>query len=134
VLLDVTIDVLKGDPVPLDFNDSLIISNPKGSEPDDGHAAASLATATWPLSLKSTECKVVASMGNYLLKLLVAQGAHGAQKRFLPKRRSIEHVVAMDAQSRIGAMQDEVRSKGPLLVLFVFGDAFRSMCRAWLNM
>eukprot|EP00959_Pyramimonas_sp_CCMP1952_P009900 206175-Pyramimonas_sp.AAC.1 len=59
-------------------------------------------------------------MGNELMKSIVAKGAHGAQKGFLPKRRF--------------AMQDDLANADPLMVLCDFGDAFPSMCRTWLNL
>ncbi|CAK0839907.1 unnamed protein product, partial [Prorocentrum cordatum] len=129
----VAIETMKGLPVPLDSNDSLMIFTPKGPEPDDRISATRLAKATRPLSLKNTGCKIVAAMVNEMMKPIVAEGAHGAQKGFLPKRRFIEHVVAMGAQSRIAAMHDDLTNKDPLMVLYDFGDAFPSTCRTWLN-
>eukprot|EP00959_Pyramimonas_sp_CCMP1952_P369516 7740019-Pyramimonas_sp.AAC.1 len=104
VLLNVTHEIMRGLPVPLDFNESLLIFTPKGSEPDDRQTAARLAKATRPLSLKNTDCKIVVAMGNFLMTPIVAKTAHHAQKGFLPRRRFIEHAVMMDAQSRIVAM------------------------------
>eukprot|EP00959_Pyramimonas_sp_CCMP1952_P348678 7304531-Pyramimonas_sp.AAC.1 len=90
LLLEVALEVVKGYPVPLDFNDSLMIFTPKESEPDDGLKATSLAKATRPFFLKNTDCKMTAAMGNELVAPIVAKGAHGAQKGSLPKRRFIE--------------------------------------------
>eukprot|EP00959_Pyramimonas_sp_CCMP1952_P126147 2637832-Pyramimonas_sp.AAC.1 len=88
-----------------------------------------MAKAIRPLSLKNTDCKIVAAMRDELMKPIVAKGAHKAQKGSLPQRRFIEHVVAMDAQARSVAMQSDPVEKDPLLVLYDFGDAFPSMCR-----
>ncbi|CAK0872243.1 unnamed protein product, partial [Prorocentrum cordatum] len=120
----VSLEVMKGCPKSLDFNDSLMIFTP----------ATRLAKATRPLSLKNTDCKIAAAMGNDLAKPIVAKDAHGAQKGFLPKQRFIERAVAMDAQSRIVAMQDNPTNRDSLMVLYDFGDAFPPTCRTWLNM
>eukprot|EP00959_Pyramimonas_sp_CCMP1952_P113167 2365398-Pyramimonas_sp.AAC.1 len=84
VLLNVTIEIMRGLPVPMDFNESLLIFTPKGSEPEDRQTVTRLAKATRPLSLKNTDCKIVAAMGNFLIKSIVAKDAHHAQKGFLP--------------------------------------------------
>eukprot|EP00959_Pyramimonas_sp_CCMP1952_P029171 611954-Pyramimonas_sp.AAC.1 len=39
ILLNVTIASMKGSPVPLDFNESLLVFTPKGSEPEDSQTA-----------------------------------------------------------------------------------------------
>eukprot|EP00959_Pyramimonas_sp_CCMP1952_P375384 7862312-Pyramimonas_sp.AAC.1 len=73
---------MRGLPAPLDFNESLLIFTPKGSEPDDRQTVTRLAKATRPLSLKNTGCKIVAAMGNFRMKPIVAKTAHHAQKGF----------------------------------------------------
>ncbi|CAK0811032.1 unnamed protein product [Prorocentrum cordatum] len=73
VLLNVTIEIMRGLPVPMDFNESLLIFTPKGSEPEDRQTVTRLAKATRPLSLKNTDCKIVAAMGNFLIKAIVAK-------------------------------------------------------------
>ncbi|CAK0828046.1 unnamed protein product, partial [Prorocentrum cordatum] len=75
ILLNATIGIMKGCPVPLDFNESLLVFTPKGSEPEDSQTVSRLAKA------------------------------YHAQKGFLPQRRFIERVAMVGAQSRIAAMK-----------------------------
>ncbi|CAK0896046.1 unnamed protein product, partial [Prorocentrum cordatum] len=133
LFIKVMIETVKGFPVPVVFNVWLMIFIPEGSGPDDGISATKIATATRLLSLKNTDCKIVAAKGIEMTKPSAAKVAHGALKGLLPKHRFLELVAATDAQSRIAAMQDDSTNGDPMMVLCDFGDTFPSPCRTRPN-
>ncbi|CAK0845855.1 unnamed protein product [Prorocentrum cordatum] len=68
LMLDVTIEIMQGYPVPLTFNDSLMIFTPKGSEPADEHGATSVFYAAELLArlvLKTAKCKIIPLAGSF---------------------------------------------------------------------
>ncbi|CAK0859288.1 unnamed protein product [Prorocentrum cordatum] len=108
-------------------------SRREGKELEEFQTVTRLGKATRLLSLKNTDCKIVAAMGNSLMKPIIAKSAHHAQNGFLPNWQFIEHVVMMDAQARIVAMTPKELERDPLMMMFDFGNAFPSMCRNFLS-
>eukprot|EP00959_Pyramimonas_sp_CCMP1952_P121227 2534774-Pyramimonas_sp.AAC.1 len=130
-LEEVTLDLAAGLPPPTDWNEHLVVFLPKGKgASDDAAGAFCSASTTGALSLKSSDCKLVASAINAKLKRTVAATSPEAQRGFLVGRNFLNYITLLDTYARACGFQS--KCEHPVVVLYDFGDAFPSLETEWL--
>ncbi len=117
----------------IDFNDTLMIFAPKGSE-NTGHlGAVREPNATRPPGLKNSDVKIISGAVYFGIKREVSKYASHLQRGFVAGRNFLDNVVDLDAWSRKYAMQfSDLNNLMPILAFTDFGAAFPSIIHKWM--
>ena len=86
--------------MPISFNDGIMVFAPKGEREGDESAMYREAIDTRPLSLKSSDNKLVCGVMNFKCRGPLARGACPLQRGFVPGRQLLANVVDLDAYGR----------------------------------
>ena len=118
-----------GNPVHNRFNEALLCCLPKAtSRRDDLGNDCHRADETRPLSIANTDNRLVASAFRLLWEPLVEPSISQRQRGFLRGRSMLRHVVELESQAMVTALEEE---DGAIL-LFDFRAAFPSVSRDFL--
>ena len=123
--------LLQGVPMPLSFNDGVMVFAPKGGREGDEFAVYREAVDTRPLSLKNSDNKLVCAVMNHKCRKPLAMGACPLQRGFVPGRQLLANVVDLDAFGRAHGMSSAVGDPA-VLAFWDFAAAFPSLAHRWL--
>ena len=116
------------------WNQQLMIFAPKGSrESDTSGKVARTSLQCRPLSLKNSDNKIVAGVGNNRFKILTRDTVHRWQNGFIFQRNFLNNVVTIDAVSRSISFGKEAIARLPILASFDFESAFPSLFHDFLE-
>ena len=123
--------LMSGQVMPREFNNSISIFPPKGDEEDDDTDLTRSPMNTRMLSLKNSDNKIIASVINRKMKLIVAETTNPIQRGFVSGRTFLTNVVDVDTYARIASMKQSP-SDLAVMAFFDFAAAFPSVLHAWI--
>ena len=123
--------LLQGVPMPISFNDGVMVFAPKGEREGDESAVHREAIDTRPLSLKNSDNKLVCGVMNFKCRGPLTRGACPLQRGFVPGRQLLANVVDLDAYGRAHGMAS-VAGDPAVMAFWDFAAAFPSLAHQWL--
>ena len=125
-------EMCKTGTAPKDFNESLTVLPPKGSNPEDKVKVIRAPEDTRPLSLKTSDNKTITSVVNNRLAG-VCTLANASQRGFVRGRQGFLNITDVDTCARILDMLHSAGLLWPIIVLFDFAAAFPSISHTYLH-
>ena len=132
--------IFAGNPVTLDFNQSLIAFPPKGCCEGDDEEVIRPPLDTRPIGLKNTDNKIIIGTSVHKFKRSMQINTHKNQRGFVPGRFLVHNALDLDSAGRILAMHavkhnhssDVLKKVLACLAFFDFAAAFPSMVHGWI--
>jgi len=125
--------LLTGFLMPLEFNSSLSVFAPKGTDKDDtAYCCTREPSETRPLALKNSDNKTICAVVNRSLKYVAAKFLNHVQRGFTYGRQLLRNVTDLDVEARLQSMCSP-RTDYPLLCFYDFAAAFPSVLHAWIG-
>jgi hypothetical protein len=121
----------EGNPMPIEFNESVTVFLPKGESENDHIDCTRSAENLRPLGLKNSDNKVVCGVLNRRLRSSISRGACSLQRGFVGGRQMVQNVIDLDAAARCAGVR-AFAAWLPALLFWDFAAAFPSVGHGWI--
>ncbi len=129
----------EGLPLPLEGLCSLLVFLPKGEEASDGESVVRAPGDTRPISLKSSDLKIIGSVVSGAIRPCLIKSTRKAQRWFAPTGDFTTNIIDLDAHARardMFSMYAKITAICllPCLVFFYIAAAFPFLCQFFMWM
>eukprot|EP00959_Pyramimonas_sp_CCMP1952_P352036 7375827-Pyramimonas_sp.AAC.1 len=115
------------------LNQSNFAFIPKGEDPQDLTDCIRDAASLRPSTLKSTDSEALAQTVNINLSTVAKERVHRVQQSFIGGRNFGNHIMNLDAETRLTSLGDDASERRPRFGSFDFRVVFPSMSQQWLR-